>query len=193
MLYAPHNKWKDGTDLRIAFSIKNIRIKDFTNPISLTALPRAAPIRPNNYNTCLLNTRCVQRVSNITMSKQNGVRETGCAVLKNATKRKNLYLRYHQEHLATRAYITSRLIISTSSNIKLDVSSIRQYSYGYEYACQTWRRHLQYVAIHTSDVTSKANTNARYVISKQDQRWSLTPRMSFLDEHHLRTTFPPQR
>ncbi|CAB4442380.1 unnamed protein product [Rhizophagus irregularis] len=46
MLYAPHNKWKDGTDLRIAFSIKNIRIKDFTNPISLTALPRAAPIRP---------------------------------------------------------------------------------------------------------------------------------------------------
>lgn len=35
MLYAPHN-----------FSIKNIRIKDFTNPISLTALPRAAPIRP---------------------------------------------------------------------------------------------------------------------------------------------------
>ncbi|GBC32264.1 hypothetical protein GLOIN_2v1842374 [Rhizophagus irregularis DAOM 181602=DAOM 197198] len=49
------------------------------------------------------------------------------------------------------------------------VSSIRQYSYGYKYACQTWRRHLQYVAIHTSDVTSKANTNARYVISKQDQ------------------------
>ncbi|PKB99347.1 hypothetical protein RhiirA5_505754 [Rhizophagus irregularis] len=96
------------------------------------------------------------------------------------------------EHLATRAYITSRLIISTSSNIKLDISSIRQYSYGYEYACQTWRRHLQYVAIHTSDVTSEVNTNARYVISKQDQIIQMV--LNTPDVFFRRTPpFPPQR
>lgn len=68
---------------------------------------------------------------------------------------------------------------------RYDVSSIPQFNYGYKYAVQQYRRHVQLSTIQTSDVTSKANNNAHYVISKQDQAIINAP------DVFLRRTPPP--